>query len=61
MSLQVSDAGGKSLFNLFEGQQMERPAALRLKHQLPGAGMYHVYLLVDGAPVGEGRAQGGGR
>ncbi|MBK7086208.1 MAG: tail fiber domain-containing protein [Flavobacteriales bacterium] len=50
VSLQVSDASGKSLFNLFEGQQMEGTQRYDWNTSFLAPGMYHVTLLVDGAP-----------
>ncbi|MBK6754722.1 MAG: tail fiber domain-containing protein [Flavobacteriales bacterium] len=51
VSLQVSDASGKSLFNLFEGQQMEGTQRYDWNTSFLAPGMYHVTLLVDGAPL----------
>ena len=51
VSLQVSDATGKSLFNLFEGQQMEGTQRYDWNTSFLAPGMYHVTLLVDGAPL----------
>ncbi|MBK7753003.1 MAG: hypothetical protein IPI41_10520 [Flavobacteriales bacterium] len=51
VSLQVSDASGKSLFNLFEGQQMEGTQRYDWNTSFLAPGVYHVTLLVDGAPL----------
>ena len=51
VSLQVSDATGKSLFNLFEGQQTEGMQRYDWNTSFLAPGMYHVTLLVDGAPL----------
>jgi len=51
VSLQVSDASGKSPFTLFEGQQMEGMQRYDWNTNFLAPGMYHVTLLVDGAPL----------
>ncbi len=51
VSLQVSDATGKSLFNLFEGQQMEGTQRYDWNTSFLAPGTYHATLLVDGAPI----------
>jgi len=51
VSLQVSDATGRSLFTLFEGQQMEGVQRFDWNTSFLAPGMYHVTLLVDGTPL----------
>ena len=44
VSLQVGDASGKSLFNLFEGQQMEGTQRYDWNTSFLAPGVYHITL-----------------